>query len=136
MERSAGIVVIKFVDDEPKVLCLKSYSSYDLPKGKLKEDESTLEAALREAAEEAGITDPDFRWGRDAVQVTNLGRRKKQVTMFVAETRQEAKISQNPETGRYEHHGFRWMSFDEAIASVHPYLSPAVKWAKERIAAE
>lgn len=135
MDRSAGIVVIRYFKDVPKVLCLKAYSSYDLPKGHIEQDESVLEAAHREAAEEAGITQVDFRWGRDAVQVTNTGRRKKQVTMFVAETRQEAHLSPNPETGKVEHHAIRWMTFDEAEVSVHPYLKPAVKWARGKVEA-
>lgn len=135
MDRSAGIIVIRYFNDEPRVLCLKVYSSYDLPKGHLEEDESTLEAALRETSEEAGITDIDFRWGRDAVQVTNTGRRKKQVTMFIAVTTQDAHLRQNPETGKYEHHGIKWMSFDEAEAGVHPYLRPAVSWARKKMEA-
>ena len=135
MDRSAGIVIIRYFKDEPKILCLKAYSSYDLPKEHIEEDESTLEAALRETTEEAGITDIEFMWGRDAVQVTNTGRRKKQVTMFVAVTAQDAHLRKNPETGRYEHHAIKWMTFDEAESSVHPYLRPAVSWARKKLEA-
>jgi len=67
------------------------------------------------------------------VQVTNGGRRKKTVTLFVATTGQEAKIRKNPETGKFEHHGIKWQSFDNAIKSVHSYLAPAVKWAMDRV---
>lgn len=136
MRKSAGIVVVRYFDDEaePRVLCLKIYSSYDLPKGHVEDDESTIETALRETAEEAGITELDFKWGYVAAQVTNdKSRRKKQVTMFVASTEQDAKLVKNPKTKKYEHHAIAWMTFDEAIKSVHPYLSPIISWAKEKV---
>ena len=136
MERSAGVLVVKFDNEEPRILGLKIYGSYDLPKGKIEEGESTLEAALREAAEEAGLTDISFDWGREAIRVMNNGRRKKECTLFLGTTTQEPKIKANPETGKFEHHGIRWLTFDEAASMLHAYLRPAVKWARQKMAGQ
>lgn len=134
MERAAGIVVVRYFDGEPKILLLRVYGKWDLPKGRIEKHESTYEAARRETFEEAGIDSLKFDWGLDAIQVNNCNsRRQKTVTMFVARTEQDPEIKPNPETGRVEHHGASWVSFDHAIKKVHPYLAPTLKWACARV---
>lgn len=133
MDRSAGIILVKMMQGIPHILGLRVYKSYDLPKGKIEEGESELEAALRETAEEAGIADIKFEWGYDTVKLMSGGKKKKQVTLFIASTQQDATIRKNPETGRIEHHGSKWLSFDEAERMLHTYLRPAVTWARERV---
>lgn len=133
MDRSAGIILIKMIQGNPHLLGLRAYNSYDLPKGHVEEGESDLDAAVRETSEEAGITDFSFEWGHETVKLMNRGRRKKEVTLFIASTDQDATIRKNPETGQYEHHGSKWLSFDEAEKSLHPYLRPAASWARTRV---
>ena len=122
-KRRSGIIVIKEFPEGFFVLGLRVYGSYDLPKGGVEPFETDLTAALRETEEESGITDLDFRWGLQTTQAKN-------VTLFIAETNQEPLIRPNPETGEYEHHDAKWLTFNEAETKLHPYLRPTMFWAR------
>lgn len=134
MERGAGVILIKFIDDEPHILGLRIYRSYDLPKGHIENDEDTLTAAKRETQEEAGISDIRFPWGYDTLKLRN--RSKKEVTLYLGTTHQVPILSRNPESGEYEHHGVKWLTLDQASEKLHPYLRPAVDWVKKCLDAE
>jgi len=122
---SAGIVVIKRCNDEWRFLGLKLYGKYDLPKGHIQStDKNELSAAMREVEEETGITDLNFNWGLISITV-------KHVTLFMAQTDEDCIIKRNPDTNIYEHHGHKWVTYDEMLANVSRYLVPAVKWAKD-----
>jgi predicted NUDIX family NTP pyrophosphohydrolase len=67
-KRSAGLLVYRWVDDEPEVLLVhpggpywakKDEGAWSLPKGEYEPDEDPLEVALREFEEEIGKTPPD-----------------------------------------------------------------------------
>ncbi len=133
MQKSAGIIVIRFFP-EPKVLTLKIYGNYDLPKGMIEDGESELEAAIRETYEEAGIDSLNFKWGKEGILVKkSKGRRKKTCRMFLAETTQNATILPNPLTNKIEHHSVKWMTFKDAEDSVHEYLRPSIAWAEDKL---
>ena len=85
----AGIVIVREFSDGWKVLGLKLYGKYDLPKGKLDQNESTIEAAIRETREESNITQLDFKWGTGTLVLDCL-------TIYVASTNQECQIQKNP----------------------------------------
>lgn len=127
-DRSAGIALIRLYDDVPKLLCLRIYRSYDLPKGKIEPGEHELEAAKRETLEETGIENVAFTWGLRSLTLSKGGRHPKDVTLFVAETHDEPVIMRNPVTGLYEHHGYAWLDLDDAANMLHPYLRPCVPW--------
>ena len=59
----AGIVVVRKIDGEYKVLGLWSRGGYDIPKGHVEEGEGVFDTAIRETEEEASITDLYFKWG-------------------------------------------------------------------------
>jgi len=122
----AGVIILKKFNDEYRVLCLKIFGSYDLPKGGVESFENIFAAATREAEEESGITDMDFKWGL----VTTTARN---VTLFIASTTQQPVIRPNPETGEYEHHAAHWKSLDNAEKSLHPYLRPTIAWVRQVI---
>jgi 8-oxo-dGTP pyrophosphatase MutT (NUDIX family) len=119
----AGIVVIRKFDDEYKILGLRLYGKYDLPKGKIENGEDAITAAIRETAEESSISDLSFNWGLISYQTGP-------VTIFLAETSQDPKIIKNPESGIFEHHGTKWLTWKEAEASLYVYLRGAATWAK------
>ena len=134
MERSAGVVIVKSdPEGRTRMLCLRTYGSYDLPKGRLEAGESDLEAAKRETHEEAGIDAIEFPWGHEHVTVTKKGRRPKTVVLFLGISDQEPTIRKNPESGQFEHHGIAWLTLEEAEQRLHPYLRPVVGWVKSML---
>lgn len=133
MSKAVGIIIVRVVGGNPYILGLRIYNSYDLPKGKIEEGETELSAALRETFEEAGISDLSFRWGHDSIMLSNGKKKCKIVTLFLACTEQEPTIQKNPVTGEFEHHGFRWLSLDDAEVSLHNYLRPSVQWVRSML---
>ena len=53
--------------------------------------------------------------------------------LYLASTKSEPKIQKNPVTGKFEHQGIEWLSFDEALKDSLYYLKPGVIWAQEKI---
>ncbi len=74
---SAGIVLIRKKEDDWLYLFLRAYSNWDFPKGEVKADEEPFEAARREAQEETGISDLNFRWGNDFKETEPYNRGRK-----------------------------------------------------------
>ena len=134
---SAGFVIIRMIGSQPHILALRIRGSYDFPKGHVEDGEDNFDAAVRETAEEAGLTNISFPWGvRPVSQVMNTGRRRKQVTLFLGTTEQEPLITANPDTGEFEHDGFNWLTLDEAEMSLHPYLRKAIPDVRTRLEAD
>lgn len=132
MEFAAGIVIVRPTEQSFDVLCLRIYSHYDLPKGRIEDGESELQAAIRETSEEAGISEVKFVYGYDSITIKH-SKRPKQVTFFLGTTKQEPVLTKNPLTGEYEHHGIVWLPIDIAAQRVHVYLRPAIVWAKQKL---
>ena len=122
----AGIVVVKKFDDKYKVLGLRLYGKYDIPKGGIEEGEEALIAAVRETEEESCISELSFSWGLEPLVIEG----KAKITVYIAETLQEPVIKKNPHTGIYEHHAAAWVEWDFMENRVYNYLKPAIIWAK------
>ncbi len=128
--RSAGVVPVRRAEDGWRVLVLRAYRNWDFPKGLVEAGESPLATALREAREEADLTDLDLRWG-EATRDTEPYARGKVATYFVAATeRRDVSLPVNPALGRAEHHEGRWVTFDEAAALLPERLQPVLAWAR------
>ena len=117
-ERSAGIIIFRREDDIVKYLFLKGGGGrLDLPKGNIEEKEDVLEAARREAMEETGLGDlkiyPGFKKKVEYFYVRPDGQKVyKTVTYFLAETKsKDVKVS-------WEHEGYEWLTFDEAMNKI------------------
>lgn len=137
MEHGAGIVVIRFFGAEPRLLGLRAYGRFDVPKGRIEGEESPLTAALRETEEEAGPMDLGFRWGDASMTLQNLNRaRPKRVQLFIAETGDDPQIRANPVTGEFEHHGYAWLALEDAGTMLYTYLRPIVPWVRSILDAE
>ena len=126
----AGFVIVKKVGKDWKVLGLRLYGRYDLPKGGVDRADAgnRFVTAQRECEEECGIVVnvEDLRWGVDSIEVGH-------VTVFLAETTQEATITPNPKSGIIEHHGAEWLDWDTMEQKVYGYLAPAIVWARNKI---
>ena len=117
-ERSAGIIVFRKNPAGDRLYLLLDYGRYwDYPKGHVEAGEDERAAALRELAEETGITDvdlmDDFRH-----EITYFfrppgrGLIRKTVVFFLGEVESdEVKIS-------HEHLGYEWLKGEEALAKV------------------
>ena len=104
----------------PKKIRDKKGGTYDIPKGKLKEEESEIDGATRECKEESGILVKNSDIIGDPVKYNNL-------TIFLASCNQDPEILPNPDSGVVEHEGFKWLSRDELVDSCLNYLKPVVK---------
>ena len=135
---AAGILVLRNFNGKLKILALEGHEKYiskknlvedriyDIPKGRMEKNESTLQTAKRETDEECSITKLNFKWGLNKVYKDKSS--KKQLVIFIATTAQEPKIKKNPETGIYEHKDFHWVSFDTMKNKCYDYLLPVIEW--------
>ena len=127
---SAGVVVLRRLDNRWHYLVLRAYRNWEFPKGLVAPGEEPLDAALRETAEETDLSDLALRWGTDW-QETEPYAGGKVARFYVAEsTRGEVRLPINPELGRPEHHEFRWVELDTARHLLPPRLHPVLHWAE------
>jgi len=128
---SAGVVVVRRVDDEWRVLLLRVYNYWDFPKGRVEPGETALAAAKRETREETTLEDLEFDWGEAHIDTAPYGREKKVARYFLARTTTE-KISLpvNPQLGKPEHHEWRWCEWESAEQLVPERLWPVLRWAQ------
>ena len=130
---SAGVVVVRRVEDGWRVLLLRAYNYWDCPKGEVETGEEPLVTANREVREETGIADLEFHWG-EAFTETAPYSRNKVARYYLAATRAaEIKLPVNPDLGAPEHHEFRWLTFADARARAVPRIAAVLDWALQRI---
>jgi bis(5'-nucleosidyl)-tetraphosphatase len=130
---SAGVVVVRRVDDQWRVLLLRAYKNWDSPKGVVEAGEDPLESARREVREETTIEDLEFRWGEEFIETPPYANNKV-ARYYLAETRTtDIKLPVNPEIGMPEHHEFRWLTFRDAARIVVPRIATVLEWAWTRL---
>ena len=128
---SAGVVVVRREGGEWRLLLLRAYKNWDFPKGLVESGEDPLEAAVREAQEEAGLTDLKFTRGREYQETEPYNQGRKVARYYLAETSKTLIVlSVNPELGKPEHHEYRWLTFGEARKIAPPRLLPIILWAE------
>ncbi len=128
---SAGVVVVRREGGERRLLLLRAYRNWDFPKGLVEPGENPAEAAVREAREEAGLTDLQFSWGHEFKETEPYNQGRKIARYYLAETSQtRITLSMNPALGAPEHHEYRWLTFEEAAKLAPPRLGPIISWAK------
>jgi 8-oxo-dGTP pyrophosphatase MutT (NUDIX family) len=133
---SAGVVVVRAARDGERVLLLRAYKNWDLPKGLVEPGEEPRAAAIRETEEETGIADLTFDWGEEFVE-TEPYARNKVARFYLARTCTERVVlGVNPRLGRPEHHEYRWLDLAEAHARVPPRLQRVIAWAARKLLAE
>ncbi len=132
-KRGAGVVVVRDLSGHREFLLLRAYRNWDLPKGGMEAEETPLQAAMREVREETGLHDLEFLWGEDTID-TEPYAGGKVVRFFVARSAgAPVSLPINPSLGRAEHHEYRWVSHDQALALTVPRLRRVLHWALERI---
>jgi bis(5'-nucleosidyl)-tetraphosphatase len=123
------VVVVRDTPDGHRLLLLRAYRYWDMPKGRVERDETLFECAVREVREETGLTDLDFAWGEVSVD-TEPYAGGKVVRFFIARADDKTvTLPINPAIGRAEHHEFRWVPFETALSLTVPRLQRVVRWA-------
>lgn len=129
VERSAGVILFCNTPQGRKYLVLRASRSkaevaegkfvkefWDFPKGRLEPGEKGIDAAKREAFEEAGVNDfkliPEFK--ETARYFTR--REGKAIPKFVALFLAEAKIDKVKLS--WEHDKYEWLLYNEAVACI------------------
>jgi len=136
MIRSAGIVVVRKVEDQYLFLLLRSYNHWDHAKGRQELGETLLETAIREIEEETTIIKDElsFNWGYDSYTTEPYLKGKKTGTYFVAETAREViDLPYSDEIGKSEHEQYGWFTFEQAMKLANERIGKVVKWANKKI---
>ena len=116
MKESAGGVVR---NAQGKILVVSQHGdSWSLPKGHIDPGETALQAAVREIAEESGITDVRLAGELGCYERYRIGKggvgedqsERKSITMFLFDTPQEALHPTDPDNPEA-----RWVSVKEAL---------------------
>jgi len=112
-ERSAGAVVYRHSDGGRIYLLLQNAGRWDFPKGRVEKGETEVQTVLREVKEETGLTDlkivPGFRKMIEYFYRREGKNIHKQVTYLLGETKEDRV------TISYEHQGFGWFPYGEAL---------------------
>jgi len=113
-EKSAGIVLFRNDSDKNKFLLLNyPQGHWDFVKGKIEQNETSHETALRETKEETGITNIEFVDGfEESVEYDFRFKKEdihKKVIFFLAKTNEKnIKLS-------HEHNDYLWLEYNDAL---------------------
>ena len=113
-EKSAGIVLFRNNSNKNEFLLLNyPQGHWDFIKGKVEENETTHETAIRETKEETGISNIEFIDGFEEWVEYDFRFKKenihKKVIFFLAKTDEKnIKIS-------HEHNDYLWLEYDDAL---------------------
>jgi len=130
---SAGVVVTRRQEGGPYYLLLRVYRYWDFPKGEVASGEQPLDTAIREVAEETGLTGLSFPWGT-VYRETPVYGRGKIARYYLAESQQgRVVLPVSPELGRPEHHESGWLGYPAAQARLVSRLREILAWAHETV---
>ncbi|MBI3775646.1 MAG: NUDIX domain-containing protein [Gammaproteobacteria bacterium] len=127
---SAGVVVVRWLDNTPHYLLLRAFNFWDFPKGLVEEGEDPFAAAQREVAEESGLTELDFRWGTLFRETPPYGPNKIARYYLAAAPRGEVYLPVSAELGKPEHDEFRWLDYAQAHSIVSVRVRVILDWAQ------
>jgi len=113
-QKSAGIVLFRNNSDKNEFLLLNyPQGHWDFVKGKIEQNETSHETALRETKEETGITNIEFVDGfEESVEYDFRFKKEdihKKVIFFLAKTNEKnIKLS-------HEHNDYLWLEYNDAL---------------------
>jgi bis(5'-nucleosidyl)-tetraphosphatase len=127
--RSAGAVIVRRADGGWHYLLLRCFGNWDFPKGGIEPDETPLEAARREVAEETSLGAIELPWGEVFLETAPYSGGKIARYYLANSPSGDVHLPVSPELGRPENHEYRWATVAEARRLVPPRLRPILEWA-------
>ena len=123
---ASGIIVFRNNNNYPEVLGLialpkhrkRSRGKYDVPKGRIDEGETPIQAAYRECLEESGL-EPKIIGGPLVNGPLSLW-------VGEVESDDDVALDANPYTGELEHEGYDWLTIKEIKKNCLNYLRPFI----------
>ena len=130
---SAGVILTRWINNQPHYLLLRVYNYWDFPKGEVESGETPLMAAKREVEEETTLTGLNFRWGEECRETEPYGHGKI-ARYYLAESPEgEVFLPVNPELGYPEHQEFRWLEYVSARTLLNDRLRPILDWGNKLV---
>lgn len=127
---SAGVIIVRFIENIPHYLLLQVYGYWDFPKGLVDEGEKPLAGAIREVEEETGLTGLRFRWGEEFQATVPYRNGRKVARYYLAESSSgEVYLPISPELGHPEHDAFEWLPYEAAHSLLAERVRPVFSWA-------
>ena len=115
------------------MLVLRAYKNWDFPKGVVEPGEDPIDAALREATEETGLTDLQFSLGETYRETVAYAGGKVARYYLVTTREADVRLPISQELGRPEHHEWRWVSVTEAEDLLPPRLALVLDWIRQTL---
>lgn len=134
VQSAAGLIVTRQFEQTWRLIVLRQYKNWDLPKGLVDAGEDHFSAAIREAHEEIGLDGFTFPWGHESRDTApyRAGKMLKVVRVFLAHSAQgDAYLPVSASLGRPEHHELRWVEFVAARSLLPARFHPMLDWADE-----
>ena len=128
--RSAGVVLLRKLEERWYCLLLRAYRNWDFPKGRVEPGEEPLAAAVREVEEETGLVRLEFRWGQVSLETEPYAAGKVSRFYVAAAPFGDVYLPVNPALGHPEHHEYRWVRLDQAGAMLQPRLQRILSWVR------
>lgn len=131
---SAGAVPIRENNGKWEFLLLRSFKYWDFPKGMVELGEDPWLAAVREVAEETGLTKFSLPFGKEFIETLPYAKGKvARYYIIQIEEEKEIELIPNPVTGVVEHHEHRWVTFEKAKKLLVPRVCEVLMWAEDFI---
>lgn len=129
---SSGIIPF-ILEEEPKFLLLRCFKYWDFPKGQVEKGEAPQNTALREFKEETGVLS-DIKISKNFIVTETYGNNKTaRYYLGFLPHRPIVELLANPQSGIFEHHEFRWVTYDEGMKLVVPRIQKIFYWANSNI---
>jgi 8-oxo-dGTP pyrophosphatase MutT (NUDIX family) len=128
-ERSAGAVIVRRSDGGWRYLVLRCFRNWDFPKGRIESNETPLEAARREVAEETSLPPFEMPWGEVFLETAPYAKGKVARYYLGHSASGDVFLPVTAELGRAEHDEYRWTTAAEAERLLPPRLKPILAWA-------